>query len=603
MSFTNFIAGATGPAGPTGATGATGPTGPTGPTGSNAWAGNTLDARSYGIVTNDPTFSGSNTLIVQGLIVTGALAGGCDILLPSGNLYFGQDRQFSNWSLLCRGLSGSNIRIRGCGVGVTNMIFTGSGDSGEWDGIVIDQGARRVRIQDLSIWFNWIPNPDTSGQNHLVEINNSTTGGGVLGLGTGQVYINDVEFGPTVGSCVRLVGEASGVIDNIYLDRVQFRASASWLTGGGARSCMEANRGVYGLFLSNFWMEGAKNSCIDIEKTVVAPNTYMIIRDGVVKNTGRTFIPVAIAGLAADPTDRNALRNVRIIDGQLNLLGNDQLDVTNVEIRCGTTASITGSDPLVYVYQNNTNCVFDNVTITRESSVGDGDMIYVLGGNTAFPRDLTFRNVRMFQNANGDGIRVESCNSLIVDGMYLYYSGVSASVYDAINVRPVGANCDNILINKVHVSASNGQKMHSMAYISTATFGYRIGNSAITNCRASGTVTYGAIYEKSAQTGSIHQFPIFQGNDFSGATSPWAASQNSTGSIWPVVAGNVGQRTFSMIESTVSPNGVIPGPDGMWCTYHTLNGSTRISEVWIKLSGSNADTWSSTGWFKLAGTV
>jgi hypothetical protein len=583
--------------GVSGTQGSQGSQGSQGLPGTSGWTGYTFDALSYGLQPNLPSASGSNRIILQNLVVTGALNGGADILLPSGNVYIGQDRLLQNWSLKLTGLSGSNIRIRGCGIGVTNIVMTGSGDGGEWDGIVIDNGARRVSLQDFSIRFDWIPHPDTIDQNHLVEINNTSAGGGVVGLGTGDVHIQDVEFGPTPGACVRLIGEASGVIDNVYLDRVQFRSSASWLNGSGSRSCLEANRGVYGLFVSNFWMEGAKNSCIDIEKTVVAPNTYMIIRDGVVKNTGRTFIPVAIAGLAASPTDRNALRNVRIIDGQLNLLGNDQLDVVDVEIHCGVNGTTTGSAPLLYVFQNCTNSRFHNVTITREAVVGDGDMVYVLGGNGAFPSNLSFKNVRLNQYCNGNGFQVESCNGITVDGVDLIYTGVSASTYYAAKFRSVGQDMLSTRVNDVHVSTSAGLQMNAGVYFSTYTAGYRIGKNMVTNCRMSGTVGIGVIYEQTSPTGAISQFPILQGNDFSGATNPWIATLSATGSVFPVVAGNLGLRTYAVLESTVSPVGTVPAPDGTWCIYHHLSGTSRVSDMYFKATGSaGSDAWSTSGW-------
>jgi hypothetical protein len=106
--------------------------------------------------------------------------------------------------------------------------------------------------------------------------------------------------------------------------------------GDGARSGIAFQRGASRIEISDFHIDGIKNSPIDMEPTGADPGTmeHLCIHHGVCDNSlGRTSIAFSIGGLShAERVGHVRVSDVLVLEGRANILSTDDLHVDRLTV-------------------------------------------------------------------------------------------------------------------------------------------------------------------------------------------------------------------------------------------------------------------------------
>ena len=106
------------------------------------------------------------------------------------------------------------------------------------------------------------------------------------------------------------------------------------LKGQLAIQYISLGRGFKSLEIGDFYIEGAKNSVLDMEATSASIMSELNVHDGTFNNAfGQTYDGVAFAAFAASaPLLRSRMHNVSIIDSSFTIQNTQDCDVSNVTI-------------------------------------------------------------------------------------------------------------------------------------------------------------------------------------------------------------------------------------------------------------------------------
>jgi hypothetical protein len=131
--------------------------------------------------------------------------------------------------------------------------------------------------------------------------------------------------------------------------------------GRGSRSGVALQRGWKAVELGNFYIDGVKNSPIDMEPTVLdpLPMAHLNIHDGFIdQSLGQSDVAFSIGGESHGARPQNVrVSDVTVLEGRELVLSTDNLRVKNLTI----TATARFEAALLTVRQTNNNLHLDDL--------------------------------------------------------------------------------------------------------------------------------------------------------------------------------------------------------------------------------------------------
>jgi hypothetical protein len=544
----------------------------------------------YSLVADDATVAvaAANTAAVKQAL-TDYAAIPAEFRFPQGTIYFDKDTEaFNRASIALNGLIHKAPKtFCGSGRDVTTLQFQGAGNGGEWSGVKAFNGFRGFTICDMTLRFGTVTNPDTSGQMHLLQAVNSTS----ATQSTRDFVAYNLGFGQCIGAGFRVLGEngANFLVENVYIHHCIFHSEG---IGAGARSCLEVQRGFSNVEVSHCYMRGAKNTLIDCEETTVATEEGLSIHHNWLDHSlGRTNAAVSLGGSgAAALATRCRFTDNYVTGGSVACLSGDKWEISRNFIRVnGTNAG--GSDwreiPILQLFQTNTDMIVADNIIER-SGVNAGNVVYFEGGPTTPQSYIVFKNNKLIQASAGNIFQIESCDHLIIDGNMLRNTSADAGTFLAINVRALTRSCPRLnVVNNVLDSAVKMLTFLGVSAGGTTQGAMTVSDITIVNNNAGNVCTRGVHFDVPGADGSaVDAYPIFQGNNFRGATNLWVASNHAAGLVFPIVWGNRGD--VCQMVGTVAPNGAVTAVQG--CRYTWQHGDS--TQDFYKSTGTGNTGWS-----------
>jgi hypothetical protein len=544
----------------------------------------------YSLVPDNATVAvaAANTAAVkQALTDYAALP--AEFWFPPGTIFFDKDTETSNRaSIALNGLIHTAPKtFRGSGRDVTTLQFQGAGNGGDWSGVKAFNGFRGFTICDMTLRFGTVTNPDPGGQMHLLQAVNSTA----ATRSTRDFVAYNLGFGQCIGAGFRVLGEngANFLVENVYIHHCIFRGEG---IGAGARSCLEVQRGFSNVEVSHCYMRGAKNTVIDCEETTAATEEGLFIHHNWLDHSlGRTKTAVSLGGSGATALAvRCRFTDNYVTGGSVACLSGDKWEISRNLIRVnGTNAG--GSDwleaPILQLFQTNTDMIVADNIIER-SGVNAGNVVYFEGAPTTPQSHIIFKNNMLIQAVAGNIVQIESCDHLIIDGNMLCNTSAKAGTFIAINVRALTRSCPGL--NVVNNVLDSTGKMLAFLGVSAGGSGQgpmTASDISIVNNNAGNACTRGVHFDVAAADGSaVDAYPILQGNNFRGATSPWVASNHAAGLVFPIVWGNGGDVCHMV--GTVTPSGAVTAVQG---SRYTLQHGDSTQDFY-KSTGTGNTGWS-----------
>ena len=146
-------------------------------------------------------------------------------------------------------------------------------------------GASRIELADFGIQKGTVGHLDPGNQNHLISVYCSAGT-------TSNIVGHRLFFGQAVGDGLRIFGNAAPVTNIRFTDFTMRMAGI----GEGSRSGVAMQRGWSTVELGNFYIDGVRNSPIDLEP---GPGTmeYLNIHDGFIDHSGgQSDVACALGG-------------------------------------------------------------------------------------------------------------------------------------------------------------------------------------------------------------------------------------------------------------------------------------------------------------------
>lgn len=554
-----------------------------------------IDLRAYGVIPNDSTKATTNRLAMQKAVTDHP--SNVALVLPSGTIYV--DRNTSTFaSLSLTGTSVHDVSLIGQGVGTTKIVLQGDSASALWRGIWISDGAARIRLTGFSIEHGTVTNYSPSQQNHLITIENGTQVAPDL---TRDIEVDHINFGPTIGDGIRILGRAnSGSPLGQYVQNIKIHDFTMRLQGpipgqlfGGARSGISFQRGYSGVEVYAFWMEGSgPGQEIDFEPSLEGEQSYANIHDGVINHALSNDIPaVTLSGYTtSSPAVRSQFHDVKILEGQLRLFNLYHWDIHDVQVyvNCSGVAFATALDPLLYVYHGQENLLLKNIDLTRDSTCAPGNLTTILGGGGENPSRIEIDGGTWWTKTDTDAtetkvVDIESATNIRIHNTRFRFEGATPSGSTGIYIRSTATAIEKLQIDGIRMDSPNGLLGEGIYLYSNPN---AISNVSITNVMAPAAASFGVHF---VGTADMEPYPIFQGNDFTGDTTTWSATGTAAGKVFPIIGGNRG--TVQQLEGTVAPEGNVSAIQGS--EYVRLNGNSTVR--YRKTTGTG-----NTGWAALA---
>lgn len=538
------------------------------------------DVRTIGVVMNDNTKRAANTAAWKTYIAAQQAAGNpIRVEIPAGTMYLGRD----GTGLGCVIFTGITvgIDIRGQGRYATTVDWGGTGNSSGWSCFRLASGTTNFTFRDMTVTQSTITNPDAGQQHHCFHLV-ATSGAEVT---DGEIL--NVTTRPLIGSGFLTLGGNDGVND-FLVRRVwvnNYRCYGSSL----ARSGIELQRGYTDVRMSNFYIENCKDGEVNLEPTGVGEMSHAVLENGLVVHdpTASGFSAMAWNGNSASTTynSRSRVSNVRVIDGQVQFLTTEFVDVDNLSIELINANTASQGNPALQIYQNNKDMFLRNTRIKRLAAVGDGDLVYVLGETGGYyPERVTFDGGDFLQYSAGNIFSFESSDKIVLRNCRLQMLAASPSALDFVKIRTVLTNISNILIQNLHCSSS--AKARAVVELSAGAANLSITGINITGIEAgqASLATTGILMDvPSANGATMDSTPVLAPNNLSGCDNPWTATNQATGKVFPILAGNRGD--VCVLTGTVTPGGVVSAAYGS--QYIWKNGAS--SALFFNLS--NGTTW------------
>lgn len=541
---------------------------------------------SYGVVPDDPARAARNREAIQRAIEEHA-GSGAHLVLPAGEIFLDRGRYYT--SVRFAGPRTTDLVLRGDPAQMSTIVLAGDATNGLWLGIEIVDGARRIGLRDFRIYQGDIANPSPTQQDHLIQINAQKHI-------TGDVQLENIHFGPCIGDALRIAGSAP-----YYVENVRARDFTMQLDGQpqapsrGARSGISLQRGFRNVELSDFYIGGVKNSPIDMEPTTPAAMDRLHIHDGVVDNTlGQTAHAISIGGYEdgarrVTPLTNSTLRNLVVLEGQVNIINTEALTVQDVTIYASGRGPMAGfSDPLVYVYHHNQDLLLSRVDITRDLGAAPGPLVLVLHGIDTYTTRMRVEGGAWISRVD-PGSRTpflaafESAQHLSLEGLRLSVSGAAEGRY-GIKLRPSARDIEHVSLRGVQIESADRELAGAVWVV--ATNQRAIDHLQLVDVTAR-TGRYGVVFD-GTQGSRVQTTPILQGVVCTQCVRDWTAVNAAANKVFPIV-GRDGRTRAHRFTGTLPPEHNLPAPVGSEYDYD--DGARRLR--FRKIAGTAADA---RGW-------
>lgn len=518
----------------------------------------------YGVVAGDPARAAANRQAIQRAIDEHA-GSGAHLVLPPGEIYLDRGPRYT--SLRFAGERTTDLVLRGDPERPSTLVLQGDATGGLWLGIEIIDGARRITLRDFRIYQGQIDNPSPTQQDHLIQINAQRAV-------TGDVELDNVHFGPCIGDALRIAGSAPYYVENVRAHDFTMQVDGQpQAPSGGARSGLSLQRGFRNVEISDFYIGGVKNSPIDMEPTTPAAMDRLYIHDGVVDNTlGLTAHAISLGGYEdgarhVTPLTNSTLRNVVVLEGQVNIINTEALTLERVMIYASGRGPMAAfGDPLVYVYHHNQDLRLAGVDIIRDAGAAPGPLLLVLHGIDTYTTRMRVEGGAWSSRVD-PGARTpflaafESVQELAIAGLRLRAAGLAEGRY-GIKLRPSARDVARVELRDVRIEAEGGE--FAGAVWAAATNERAIDQLQLVGVSVRGG-RHGVVFDGTAG-GRIQTSPVLEGLACEGCERAWTAVHAAAGTVFPIVARD--RRTRApRFAGTLPPEDNFAAPPGSEYVY------------------------------------
>jgi len=541
----------------------------------------------YGVVAGDPARATANRLAIQRAIDQHA-GGNVHLVLPPGEIFLDRGPRYT--SLRFAGPRTTDLVLRGDPDRPSSLVLQGDATGGLWLGIEIVDGARRITLRDFRIYQGEIANPSPTQQDHLIQVNAQRAI-------TGDVEIDNIHFGPCIGDALRIAGSAP-----YYVERVRAHDFTMQVDGqpqapaGGARSGVSLQRGFSDIEISDFYIGGVKNSPIDMEPTTAAVMDRLRIHDGVVDNRlGLTAHAISIGGYEdgarrVTPLTNSSLRNVSVLEGQVNIINTESLALERVTIAATGRGPMAGfGDPLLYVYHHNQGLTLTGVDIIRDAGAAPGPLALVLHGVGTYTTGMRITG-GMWISRVDPGARTpflaafESVQRLAISGLRLEVAGAADGRY-GIKLRSSARDIAGVELRDVQIGSEGGEL--AGAVWAAATNEHAIDELALVNVAVRGA-RYGVLFD-GTPGGRIQPTPLLEGVACARCERAWASVNAAAHRVFPLL-GRDGRTRAARFAGTLPPEGTFSAPAGSEYVYE--DGGRQLQ--FRKAAGDGPSGWRAT---------
>jgi hypothetical protein len=527
-----------------------------------------LTSPPFNVAPDDPSAAAVNTTGINTAITTYA-GTGARLILPAGDIYVDRADTTRHWSIkFAAGVS--DLALVGHGMFSTRIIIQGDGGGSDWVGILLD-GSSRIELADFGIQMGVVPHPDPGDQNHLIGIYCSA---GV----TSDIIGHHLYFGQAVGDGLRILGDAAPVTNIRFTDFVMRMSGI----GLGARSGVAFQRGWKAVELGNFYIDGVKNSPIDMEPTGLNPQpmSHLNIHDGLIdQSLGHSHVAFSIGGVSHHARAQHIrVSDVTVLEGRVVVLSTDDLQIKNMTI----IATAQFAEPLLLVRQINNDLRLEQLYLERQAGSQNGNVLDVQNAGDS----TTIDGGVFLEGADGYPATFDGTGNLRLRGARIRYDGTSPGGRGGVNVVASVGDADSVQIDDVQVSCSTGKLRSAVTLAPRA--GRSMGNLRVTNLHCAGSAANG-VYFSYHPLAKADPSPLISGID-NRPDNVWKQvdhNDNPITTIFPTIAGNPG-GVCEMVGQ-VPPEGSVNAIQGTIYTCQDGDATARYH----KSAGTGNTGWSS----------
>jgi hypothetical protein len=526
-----------------------------------------LTSPPFNLVAGDPSAGAGNTAGINNAIhaYSGTKA---RLILPAGDIYVDQANITDNWSIRFDGVS--DLALTGHGMFSTRIIVQGGGDGGDWVGIMVD-GSSRIELAYFGIQMGVVVHPDPGDQNHLIGIYCSAGT-------TNDIIGHHLFFGQAVGDGLRILGDAAPVTNIRFTDFVMRMSGI----GLGARSGVAFQRGWEAVELGNFYIDGVKNSPIDMEPTGDGPlhMARLSIHDGLIdQSLGHSPVAFSIGGVSHHARAQHIrVSDITVLEGRVVVLSTDDLHIKNMTV----TATAQFAEPLLLVRQINNDLRLEQLYLARQAGSQNGNVLDIENAGNS----TTIDGGVFLEGADGYPMTFDGTRNLRIRGSRIRYDGTSPAGKAGINVVGSAGDADNVQIDDVQVTSSTGKLRSAVSLAPRA--GHSMTNLRIANLHCAGSAANG-VYLSYHPLAKADPSPLISGID-NRPDNVWKQADhndNPITTIFPTIAGNPG-GVCEMV-GRVPPEGSVSAIQGTIYTCQDGDATAR----YYKSAGTGSTGWSS----------
>lgn len=429
------------------------------------------------------------------------------------------------------------VTLRGEGAS-TILRMTGDGRQGDWRGIELRAGARGVIFEDLAI--DSLGTFNTEEQTHLVQ----------LSPGVSRVTFRRVQFGPmrhpgqsegegSGGDCLRLVGEAHAMVEDVVVARSLFVDCD--------RSGVSLQRGLRRVVIARSMIRGTGDSPIDFEPTAPGPIEDVVMTGLSIQRgpQAQGSWGIAIGGYGNDVATRITVADNVLEGGGVGMLNVGHVLVAQNEIRHGT-----GAGPTLSVRRRAEQVLVQDNLIVRPSGAPAAALIDAQHNNGFAPTSLQLVENQLQQETSAPVISSQSVARLEVRGNLIEYRGPDVRQF-VITTHATAADAERVVMtgNTIRGAARGALRLDAR---SRAVRGVKMrGNlsgsvSASVACEAQAEGRFGEVEES--------------GNDFGGAGAECSQVPTLPPANPPPASSWGRMRVKKQAAKTAPPLPVAPGP-------------------------------------------
>jgi hypothetical protein len=301
---------------------------------------------------------------------------------------------------------------------------------------------------------------------------------------TSDIIGHHLFFGQAVGDGLRILGDAAPVKNVRFTDFVMRMSGI----GLGARSGVALQRGWNVVELGNFYIDGVKNSPIDMEPTglVPQPMAHLKIHDGLIdQSLGHSHVAFSIGGVSHHARAQHIrVSDITVLEGRVVVLSTDDLHIKNMTV----TATAQFAEPLLLVRQVNNDLRLEQLYLERRAGSRNGNVLDIenAGDSTTIDGGI------FLEGTDGRPMSFDGTRNLRIRGSRIRYDGTSPASRDGINVVGSVGDADNLQIDNVQVSSSTGKLRSAVSLAPRA--GRSMTNLRITNLHCAGSAANGVYF-------------------------------------------------------------------------------------------------------------